>query len=158
MAAFSPDNVNREEGTGEPLTETLLTNHPYLYHMVQKDLWEKAKADRTTYFPPTYEQDTFTHATANAQLLIGVANHFYTGIKGDWLCLEMTVDSLKAAGVVTMFEAPAPVGDKAAVDFGGELFPHLYGGIPATPGAVLKEYGVKRDGDGVFVSIEGIRA
>ena len=71
------------------------------------------------------------------------------------------MDSLNAAGVVTKFEAPAPVGDKAALDakdFGGELFPHLYGGIPATPGCVLKEYTVKRDADGTFVCIEGLPA
>ncbi len=71
----------------------------------------------------------------------------------------MTVESLRKAGIVTIFEAPASVGDTEALDagkFNGELFPHLQGGIPAAGGVVLEEYSVNRAEDGTFLSIEGI--
>jgi len=160
VPGFSLDNVKREEGSGEPLSETLITKHPALYHLIQKELWEKAKATGTTYYPPTYEQDGFTHATANPQFLVDVANHFYTKVGTDWLCLKMTVDSLRTAGgVKTVFEAPAPVGTTPALDtndYDGELFPHIHGGIPAKEGVVLAEYKVNRAEDGTFLGIEGL--
>lgn len=90
-----------------------------------------------------------------SQLLLGVANHFYRSIGGEWLCLEMTVDSLKAGGIKTIFEAAAPVGGTAAMST-TELFPHVYGGIPTLPGVVTHEYPVSRSSDGTFHSIQGI--
>lgn len=127
--------------------------HPFLFHLIQADLWKAAKASGATYYPPTYEQDGFTHATANPDLLLNVANHFYTDVPGEWLCLQMTVDSLAAAGVKVVFEGTAPVGDKQP-EFAGsddELFPHILGGIP--PRAVLDVLSVDRTDDGRFTMI-----
>lgn len=129
---------------------------PWLFHLVQADLWRRAEAERSTYHPPTYVQDGFTHATANPALLLNVANHFYTDVPGAWLCLRMTVASLAATGVETVFEGTAPVGDKAP-DFEGtedELFPHLQGGIH--PDAVLEVHPVIRDADGTFLGVPGV--
>lgn len=67
------------------------------------------------YYPPTYGQDGFTHATADPAKLLGVLNHFYTSSEGDWVCLRMTAKGLAAAGVVTKFEPVAPVGDVPAL-------------------------------------------
>jgi uncharacterized protein (DUF952 family) len=39
---------------------------------------------------------------------------------------------------------------------GGERFPHIYGGIPATGGVVVKEHAVVRGSDGSYLSIEGL--
>ncbi|MEL7025012.1 MAG: DUF952 domain-containing protein [Pseudomonadota bacterium] len=131
-------------------------NHPNLFHLVQADLWRATIESDTTYFPPTYKQDGFTHATANPELLLNVANHFYTDIPGDWLCLRMTVESLEAEGTKVVFERTAPVGDKSA-DFDGtndELFPHIYGGIH--PSTVLEVHDVVRSEDGTFVSVSGV--
>ena len=127
--------------------------HPYIFHLIQADLWQAAKASDTVYYPPTYEQDGFTHATANPNLLLNVANHFYPDVPGEWLCLRMTVDSLKQGGIEVVFEGTAPVGDKEP-DFPGtddELFPHILGGIP--PSTVLEVHKVTRTEDGRFVSI-----
>ena len=131
-------------------------NHPYLFHLIQADLWQEAVDNNTLYYPPTYQQDGFTHATANPDLLLNVANHFYTEVPGKWLCLRMTVDSLKAAGVETIFEGTAPVGDKEAnfEGTGDELFPHILGGIPAA--AVLEVHEVKRDETGTFLQVTGV--
>jgi len=161
LPGFSPDLVAVEPGR-VPLSRTTVPPRPEyktLYHLVQLELWETAKASGATYYPPTYEQEKFTHATANPEYLIGVANHFYKSVGTTWLCLEMTIESLAGAGVQTIFENPSPVGTTAALnkdDFGGELFPHLYGGIPATPGVVLKEYPVERAADGTFLGIVGL--
>ena len=130
--------------------------HPYLFHLIQADLWQAALDGDTLYYPPTYQQDGFTHATANPDLLLNVANHFYTYVPGDWLCLRMTVDSLQKTGVETVFEGTAPVGDQPA-NFEGtddELFPHVLGGIH--PDAVLEVHSVIRDEAGTFMSVVGV--
>ena len=130
--------------------------HPYIFHLAQAELWDKAKANGEPYYPPTYQQDGFTHATANPEKLLAVANHFYQDVSGEWYCLRMTVASLKQAGVKTIFEGTAPVGDKQP-DFEGsedELFPHVLGGI--LPAAVLEEHSVSRNDAGEFLSIDKI--
>ncbi|MEN7343552.1 MAG: DUF952 domain-containing protein [Pseudomonadota bacterium] len=132
------------------------TKHPYLFHLVQADLWEAAVASDTLYFPPTYEQDGFTHATANPDLLLNVANHFYTDVPGEWLCLRMTVESLQTGGIEVVFEGTAPVGDKEA-NFEGtddELFPHILNGIH--PSTVLEVHDVVRTSDGAFTAVVGV--
>ena len=125
--------------------ENMKKKHPYVFHLVQADLWEAAKTTPDgIYYPPTYKQDGFTHGTANPEKLLTVANHFYQGVVGDWLCLRMSVDSLRATGVETVFEGTAPVGDKSA-DFEGsneELYPHILGGI--SPDAVISTHKVIR--------------
>lgn len=130
--------------------------HEFLFHLVQADLWSDAVANSAVYYPPTYKQDGFTHGTANPEKLLVVANHFYQGVPGEWLCLRMTVESLAATGVAVVFEGTAPVGDQPA-DFdpdNTELFPHLQGGIH--PDAVLYTHAVERDGSGGFLSVEGV--
>ena len=131
--------------------------HPYVFHLVQAELWQATLAEQdNVYYPPTYDVDGFTHGTANPEKLLVVANHFYSEVQGDWLCLRMTVESLKKSGVETIFEGTAPVGDKPA-DFEGsdsELYPHILGGI--SPSAVLAAHKVVRTDDGEFIQIEGI--
>lgn len=131
-------------------------DHPFVFHMVQATLWDEAVSTGESYFPPTYEVDGFTHATSNPAKLLAVANHFYPDVKGEWYCLQMTVESLQTAGVRTVFEGTAPVGD-IQPEFEGaddELFPHILGGI--SPAAVLKTYPIERGEDGTFLSIPGV--
>ena len=130
--------------------------HPFVFHLVQATLWDQNIASDSTYYPPTYEVDGFTHGTSNPQKLLNVANHFYPDVQGDWYCLRMTVESLKTSGVETVYEGTAPVGD-IQPDFegaGDELFPHIHGGLKAS--AVLEAHKVDRADDGAFLSIEGI--
>ena len=137
-------------------TMTDHTVHPHIYHLVQSSLWDTALATGEPYYPPTYDQDGFTHATANPDKLLSVANHFYTSVPGKWYCLQMTVESLEKSGVKTIFEGTAAVGD-IQPEFDGsedELFPHILGGIK--PMAVLESFAVIREADGTFSSITGI--
>ncbi|MFK7829936.1 MAG: DUF952 domain-containing protein [Congregibacter sp.] len=130
--------------------------HPYVFHMIQARLWDKAVASGNTYFPPTYNVDGFTHGTSNPTKLLNVANHFYPDVPGDWYCLQMTVESLAATGVKTIFEGTAPVGD-IQPEFEGaddELFPHILGGI--APTAVLEVFPIQRSDKGEFLSISGV--
>ena len=136
--------------------EKVKSEHPFVFHLVQKSLWDDAVENNVTYFPPTYHQDGFTHATANPSYLTTIGNHFYKDVKDDWLCLKMSLASLSRTGVDTVFEGTAPVGDKEA-NFEGsdsELFPHILGGIH--PSSVLETLFVNRDHDGRFLSIEGL--
>ena len=127
-----------------------------IYHLVQAALWQQAIDSDTAYFPPTYAQDGFIHATAQPALLLEVANHFYQDVPDAFLCLEMTVASVQATGTRVVFEAPAPVGDKPAdFDSRGETeFPHLYGGL--SPSAVVAAHAVTRGPDGCFTGIDNI--
>lgn len=131
-------------------------SHQFLYHLVQADLWAQAVAASAVYYPPTYEQDGFTHGTANPTKLLAVANHFYQTVPGSWQCLRMTIESLAASGVEVVFEGTAPVGDKPA-DFANndeELFPHLQGGIH--PAAVVGLHEVERTEGGEFLAVVGV--
>ncbi|CAG9466349.1 unnamed protein product [Pedinophyceae sp. YPF-701] len=122
-----------------------------LYHMCDSAAWQRCcQAPDQPYFPPTYDADGFTHLTADPALLLGVANHFYTDVGGDWIVLCIDPSKLKAKVV---FEAAAPVGDKPAKE-GEQLFPHLYGGIDVA--AVFDTMRMVRDPAGRFLSIEGL--
>lgn len=123
-----------------------------IYHLALVENWEKAVEQNETYYPPTYETDGFTHGTSEATRLLEVANHFYAESIGDWLCLEMTEDTLLKKDVKVIFEASADVGDKESkADHEQMLFPHLYGGIH--PEVITATYPVIRNSDGTFLSI-----
>jgi uncharacterized protein (DUF952 family) len=53
-----------------------------VYHLVPKEEWTKCKSSMKPYFPPTYGADGFIHLTKDPKLLLDVANHFYTNVKG----------------------------------------------------------------------------
>ncbi len=134
-----------------PAQETL-----ELFHLVQEHLWHEALQREVTYYPPTYEQDGFTHATAEPDLLLRVANHFFKQVTGDWQCLRMTIESVTATGTPVTFERAAAVGETQPNFEGsdGVLFPHINGGI--APSAVLEVHRVIRDEDGTFLEIVGV--
>ena len=164
LPGFSPANVHREDpGVAPPPHD----KHVDIYHMVQTHNWEAAKSsEEKVYYPPTYPQDGFTHATADPKYLLTVGNHFYKDTKAPdgsgkpsaWKLLKMTRASLEAKKIDLKFEWPSPVGDVREMDdtqSGGERFPHIYGGIPVE-GVVVAEYDVRRDDDGTFTAIVGL--
>lgn len=48
--------------------------------------------------PPSPQQDGFIHLTKEAELLLGVANHFYKQVPGEFLVLA--IDSSKLSSKV----------------------------------------------------------
>jgi len=71
LPAFSPVNCHREEDASAPRPSH--DAHTDIYHLVQKQLWDEHKASGSVYYPPTYAQDGFIHATADPAKLLGVA-------------------------------------------------------------------------------------
>ena len=131
---------------------------PKIYHMCDKDAYNDATKDGGVYYPPTYQQDGFIHATAEPKLLLDVGTYFYKEVKGDWICLEIDPILVGREGTVK-YEAPAPVGNIDAYDHEKEgkeqpKFPHIYGGIKSS--AVTKTFKILRAEDGTFLSIQGI--
>jgi uncharacterized protein (DUF952 family) len=177
--AFKPERCIREEGdvsdvsaklkelhqSDEPKSRTSgIPGEKYddvdiLYHMCQKTLWEKCVASGDAYFPPTFEKDgMFTHATAVPARLVETGNHFYTDVKGDWICLQLSRFALQKLGITTVFEEAKPVGDIDDNDHWDWVCPHIYGGIPTSvKGVVTKTFDIQREeGTGKFLSIEGL--
>jgi uncharacterized protein (DUF952 family) len=179
--AFRPDRCHREEdGESSDVTKNLRklhgmdveaqsckphdadnTHSDVLYHMCQKSLWEEAVQSGNAYFPPTFDADGFTHATAVPQRLIDTANHFYTDTKGDWICLELSRSALEILGIKTKDEEALPVGEKSVSNEWTQkkwVCPHVYGGIPTMDGlnVVTKVYDMVRSEDGKFLSITGL--
>lgn len=178
LPAFKPERCIREEGTelsdvslrlkelhshdakkslsAKEINEQF-NNITKFYHMCQKDLYDECCKFNMAYFPPTFKQDGFTHATAEAKSLITTANHFYTKTEGEWVCLELDRSMLeKKCGIMTIFESAMPVGD-IETNWKDAVFPHIYGGIPLnTTGVVTNVFKMNRDDDGTFLGIEGL--
>jgi len=185
LPAFRPDRCLREEeGEESDVTVKLMEYHGMnksnkekevlscsssglpgsdsLFHMCQKTLWEEASASGNAYYPPTFEEDGhFTHATAVPERLIETANHFYTDVSGDWICLELSRSALRNLGIITKDEGSLPVGETSVSDDWTKnnwVCPHIYGGIPTNEELhVLQNiYPMKRNDDGTFINIEGL--
>mmetsp|Transcript_11592 Transcript_11592/g.17617 ORF Transcript_11592/g.17617 Transcript_11592/m.17617 type:complete len:145 (+) Transcript_11592:25-459(+) len=127
-----------------------------IYHMTERQDFESQVSRDQVYFPPTYEQDGFVHATAEPSFLLGVGNLFYKDKVGDWICLEIDCQKLKSRVV---YEPAAAVGSTQHKRLGDEksdepLFPHIYGGINAD--AVSRTYNIIRGIDGAFHAIDGL--
>jgi len=144
LPAFKPERCIREEGVETSEVSKKLNelhsklspeqvNEKYnhintIYHMCQKEAWKECKSQSIAYFPPTFLADgKMTHATAEPERLITIANHFYTSSEGDWICLELNRGRLEQLGIITVFEEAMPVGEIASdskwEDF---VFPHIY--------------------------------
>lgn len=170
LPAFRPDRCIREEENSkvskklQELHNTQNLKQDFssvekLYHMCQNSLWHEAMIKQEAYYPPTFEKDgMFTHATAVPQRLIETANHFYTDVEGEWICLELSRNALYRIGIDTVFEEAKPVGEtNVSNTWEYWVCPHIYGGLPTTiKGIVTNIFPMKRDSDGTFLSIEGL--
>ncbi len=54
------------------------------------------------YFPKTYGQDGFIHATKEPRSLLNIGTHFYKASIGPWICMELDANLL---GVPVVYEA-----------------------------------------------------
>jgi uncharacterized protein (DUF952 family) len=122
------------------------------FHLVALADWQAAvDQGQTHYFAPFYTQDGFTHLTADAAFLLGVANTFYASDPRAYGVLLLAAPALDA---VVKWEPPAPVGATASTSPSTMLFPHLYGGIPVA--SLLRVLPVTRDAAGAFLAIDGL--
>ena len=114
-----------------------------IYHMVPLARWQSWPAD-TAYLPAEYDKDGFVHCTAGDELMLKVANHFYTAVPGDFGLLVIHTARLTSP---LKWESPTP-GDTLA-----PLFPHIYGAINRD--AILAVRTMQRNATGQFVAILG---
>jgi uncharacterized protein (DUF952 family) len=112
-----------------------------IYHMVPTARWKDWPVD-VPYLPAEFEKDGFVHCTAGDELMLKVANHFYTNVPGDFGLLVIETDRLTSE---LKWESPTP-GDTLA-----PLFPHIYG--PINRDAVVAVRTMQRNADGQFVAI-----
>lgn len=123
-----------------------------IYHMCDAAAFEEGIKDGKEYFPPTYAQDGFVHASAYPKDLVACGNNFYKDVLGDWICFSM--NPLMLDGEVK-YEVAAPVGNKTTNDTTGlPKFPHIYGGISGK--AVIRVHKINRSETGEFLSIDGL--
>jgi uncharacterized protein (DUF952 family) len=145
-----------------------MTSTDKIFHMCLVDKFNEAVNTTGTttgtqdglYYPPTYNQDGFIHATAKPSLLIPVANYFYKASVGDWICIEIDPSKLPNGPESVIYETAASVGDKQSyhqqspTEEEVEKFPHIYCGLSAE--CVVNKYKIVRAEDGTFLSIDGI--
>ena len=99
----------------------------------------------------------FIDATDVLTRIITKSNHYYTGTKGDWICLHLSRSTLHKLDIVTKFEEPKPVGQTEVGETWNWICPHNFSGIPnGVLGFVTSLYEMQRDTEGKFLSISGL--
>lgn len=96
-----------------------------IYHLTPLRDFE-AQAQDQPYLPAAFDQEGFIHCTAGAEMLLRVANVFFSDIDEPLLVLEIDPARLTAP---LKFEPPASP-QATESDFTpepGTLFPHIYG-------------------------------
>jgi uncharacterized protein (DUF952 family) len=117
-----------------------------ILHLLPRRTWEEVRGD-TTYLPESFEADGFVHCSGDDEVLLAVANRFYTTVDDEVAVL--TLDEALLASEVR-WEAADP-GPPPGVD-PGTMFPHVYG--PLELAAVVDVRVLSRDGAGRFVGYE----
>lgn len=70
-------------------------SHPkIIYHMCITNEYNQQIKENNIYYPPTYQQDGFIHATADPSLLLSIGTYFYKNDLNDWICLEIDTEKL----------------------------------------------------------------
>ena len=63
--------------------DLLFTKPRHVYHLAEAALWS---GNEDSYLPPTHATDGFIHCAAVANSLVTIANCFYKGVDGDFVC------------------------------------------------------------------------
>eukprot|EP00443_Scrippsiella_acuminata_P022995 CAMPEP_0115226746 /NCGR_PEP_ID=MMETSP0270-20121206/30789_1 /TAXON_ID=71861 /ORGANISM="Scrippsiella trochoidea, Strain CCMP3099" /LENGTH=415 /DNA_ID=CAMNT_0002641177 /DNA_START=52 /DNA_END=1298 /DNA_ORIENTATION=+ len=171
LPAFRPDRCIREDEPDSSVSVKLRDLHgvaakkpklsqeepepEVLYHMCQRSLWEEAKKSGEAYFPPTFEADGFTHATAVPERLLDTANHFYRDVPGEWLCLRFRRSALRRLGIVTRDERAMPVGKTATNEAWSEWESAPMCSAASPVQVVDAEFPMTRDGS-AYTAIRGL--
>ena len=110
-----------------------------ILHLMPRPAWEQWR-DACTYEPPSLASEGFVHCTGNDDLMLAVANRFYSGEPGE--VVVVTLDEGRLTREVR-WEAPAHPDGTAPTD-NEPLFPHVYG--PLDREAVVRVRRLVRSG------------
>jgi uncharacterized protein (DUF952 family) len=111
-----------------------------IVHLIALDDWTSL-SPTADWSPPSLATEGFIHCTAGDELMLVVANAFYTGAAGEFLAL--TIDPALVRAEVR-WERPPSADPMAEV----ALFPHIYG--PLNRDAVVGVRRFIRTADGSF--------
>ena len=110
-----------------------------ILHLMPRPAWEQWRV-AGTYEPPSLASEGFVHCTGNDDLMLAVANRFYSGEPGE--VVVVTLDEGRLTREVR-WEAPAHPDGTAPTD-NEPLFPHVYG--PLDREAVVRVRRLVRSG------------
>jgi hypothetical protein len=71
----------------------------HVYHLAQSSLWS---GNEHSYLPPTHAADGFIHCAAVANSLVTIANCFYKGVEGEFVCEWMRDGAIEAPTFIAM--------------------------------------------------------
>jgi uncharacterized protein (DUF952 family) len=121
---------------------------PLVLHLMPLAEWQRLGPDDAV-TNPSLATEGFIHCTDGADVLLQVANAFYTSVPGEFVVLDIDVSLLTNPCV---WEEPAHIAQKG--EGVGEAFapsfPHVYGPIDRC--AVVGVRAVHRDTSGAFTS------
>jgi uncharacterized protein (DUF952 family) len=102
----------------------------------------QAQPPDVPYRPAAFAEEGFIHCTADLEMLLKVANSYYSGLDDDLLVLAIDPAQLSAP---LKFEHPIPPAlvTISPVAHQGQLFPHIYG--PLNRQAVAHTFNLIRD-------------
>ncbi len=112
-------------------------------HLMPVDQW-RALSDHEAIVSPSLATEGFIHCTDEADVLLKVANAFYSDATGEFVVVYVDTDRLTSTCV---WEAPAHISGSGPAF--ATQFPHVYGPIDRT--AVIRVQTVVRSPDGRFV-------
>ena len=119
-----------------------------ILHLLPRRTWEEVRSDEE-YLPETFEADGFVHCSGDEDILLAVANRFYSAVDDELVVLTLDEGRLRSD---VRWEAADPR-PPPGVD-PGTTFPHVYG--PVELGAVADVRRLRRDSAGRFVGYEPI--
>ncbi|MCB0194784.1 MAG: DUF952 domain-containing protein [Anaerolineae bacterium] len=117
-----------------------------IYHLTPLRYYEAQPHDQP-YCPPLLDEEGFIHCTAGADVLLQVANAYFSDLDDSLLVLEIDPDRLTSP---LKFEPPASP-KSAGSDFTPEpdiLFPHIYG--PLNREAIKDSFTLRRSPKGLW--------
>jgi uncharacterized protein len=115
-----------------------------MLHLIPESEWVEVQINGWI-APLSLEAEGFVHCTDGDDMMLGVANRFYTSFTETVLAL--TLDELRLSAVVTR-EPPAHPDGRTAQP-GEPLFPHVYG--PVEVSAVVAVRQLVRDHQGTYI-------
>ncbi len=147
------EDTQQQEEVDEEEEEFYEAKTP-IYHLCQKKLWEQALATQQPYYPPTFWKDgRLTRASCDSDTLPMTANHYYQGVTGDWLCLQLNPVKLRQLGIqIAVHREQQQQQQQSQRNRNAPVqCLKVFGGIPTMVDHVVTTvFALQRDGHGYF--------
>ncbi len=115
-----------------------------MLHLITESEWAAVQVSGWI-APPSLETEGFVHCTDGDEMMLGVANRFYTSFTE--AVLALTLDESRLSAVIVR-ESPAHPDGRPAQP-GEPLFPHVYGPVEVSAVAAVRR--LVRDHQGTYI-------